>query len=190
MYAFWTILAILCPIALVAVIVWLSFTWVLGPLDRAAKTRRGTFQFSIGDLLCLFVLIQLPFGAVHWRLAGENVQQEIRLGFSLLTVGVAVVAWLAGVQLLSKAQIHVPWQRSVALAVVMPLAVFGNFALIAMPIVAMTMLEQGQTSRACWLLIAEVLLCCVIYGCGRFTRMIVAVVKEQTVKHDDEEPSA
>ena len=45
---------------------WACGFWILRPLDRAAKNRRYAIQFSLADLLCLFVLVELPLGALHW----------------------------------------------------------------------------------------------------------------------------
>jgi hypothetical protein len=150
-----------------------SFAWVLGPLERAARTRRGAIQFSLADFLCLFVLVQLPLGAVH-GLTSHASERSAVLGFDLLAAGIAVVGWLAGIQLLSNAGIRAPWHRFIALAVVMPITIFGNFALVLMPAMAVVMLGDQQYFGACCLFVAEVLLVAVFFGLGKFTRMIAA----------------
>jgi hypothetical protein len=181
------IIYVLSWLAAVGFLVCITFAWVLAPLSRAAKSRQGIFQFSLADFLCLFVLIQLPFGAVY-GMANEYSKREVVVGFSLLIAAVAVVAWLAGVQLLSKANIRVPWHRGVALGVVMPITVFGNFALIGMPIAAMSALDSGRSSQAFWLFVAETLVAGAVYACGRFTRMIVACAENKKETRDDEGP--
>ena len=55
-------------IAVMAVIIataWALLNSALGALDRAAKNRQFPIQFGLADLLCLFVLIQLPVGVIH-----------------------------------------------------------------------------------------------------------------------------
>jgi hypothetical protein len=175
----WSILLGCLGVAAGVFVVWGSISWVLTPLERAAKHRLYAVQFTLADFLCLFVLVQLPLGVVHWA-AHNSAQREAVLGLDLLAAGIAVVAWFACVQMLSAAGIHVVWQRSVALAVVMPITIFGNFAAILMPVAAVAMLTDGRFSAACWLLVAEVVLGCVFYGLGRFTRAIVAAVESPT----------
>ena len=71
---------------------WACLNWVLGPLDRAAKNRQFPIQFGLADLLCLFVLIQLPVGILHWTLA-DVLQKESSLSTSC---SASLPAWCGG----------------------------------------------------------------------------------------------
>jgi hypothetical protein len=152
------------------------FYSVLGPLHVAAKDRRFARQFSLADLLCLFVVMQLPFGTVHWMAQGnQDLMGEVIVD-SLIGVAVATL-WCSYVGTLSRAGIEVVWHRCAVLCVAMPIAVVGGFAMVLIPIAAFIVLTSGDRSIGYWLILAEVLLAGVLYGLGRFTRFIVAAAE-------------
>jgi hypothetical protein len=150
--------------------------WVFGPLDRAARNRQFPMQFGLADLLCLFVLVQLPVGIVHWTFR-EDLQQGIVVLDIVLSV-VATVVWWVCLQTLSRAGVHVVWHRCVVLALALPCGYAGSLAVIAVPFAALGLLVHGERSIAGWLMLAELAIVCVLYGFGRFNRMIVATAKE------------
>jgi hypothetical protein len=159
----------LAMLAAMASAVWGCYRWVLGPLDRAAKSRQYPAQFSLADLLSLFVLVQLPFGVVHWAAqGGENLPAEVVVDL-LVSIAVAAIWWTC-VRTLSRAGIHVTWHRCVIIALVMPASFVGSVAAIILPFAAL--IEQNAVSF--WLLLAEPLVIGVLYGLGRFTRYAVA----------------
>ena len=155
---------------------WACLNWTLGPLDRAAKNRQYPIQFGLADLLCLFVLVQLPAGIAHWML-----REYLHEGVVVLDVVLGVIAtlvWWVSLRTLSRAGIHVVWQRCVVLTLVLPGAYVSSIATIALPVAAFALLMGQRSSVGGWLLLAEIPLACILYGFGRFTRAIVASSKE------------
>ena len=159
---------------------WASLQWVLGPLDRAAKNRQFPIQFGLADLLCLFVLVQLPVGIVHW-VARSSEGQIVESGVVTLDcafVVAAVVVWWNCVRTLSRAGIHVVWRRCIVLTVALPGAIVGSVAATCLPVASVAAMLEGHFSDADgWLLLAEIPVLGILYGLGRFTRAIVASSK-------------
>jgi hypothetical protein len=149
-----------------------SFAWVLEPLRCAAMNRRLVKQFSLADLFCLFVLVQLPFGVIHWMRGKESLLPE-PVSDSLAAILVAVV-WWAGVAMSSSAGIQIVWHRCVILLVVLPGTLAGTFAVIILPFLAVFVQIRHHNTTGYWLLLAEPLLGGALYGLGRFMRYIVA----------------
>jgi hypothetical protein len=148
--------------------------WVLGPLERAAKGRRFTMQFSLADLFCLFVLVQLSLGAVHWAARANREPPMHMLVFDLIVAAVVVVVWWACLATLSPAGIDAVWHRCFVLCVALPLGLVGSFGIIVLPFAAFILLKEAHNPVGYWLFLAEPLDGCVLYGLGRFTRVIVA----------------
>jgi hypothetical protein len=96
---------------------------ILAPIDRVAKFRRAPAQFSIGDFLCLFLVVQIPLTATHW-LANEETHAAF-WAFTGITWMVAPVIWYAGARTLSKAGIMHRGHRFVFLGLIMPLIYYG-----------------------------------------------------------------
>jgi hypothetical protein len=161
------------------VAVLLSLSWVLGPLDLAAKNRRYPMQFGLADLLCLGVLIQMLVASLHWASQGGANRSVIVLDV-LFGAFVAFLWWL-GVRTLSRAGIHTVWQRCIILILVMPVSYIGCVAAIVLPFVAASYLLDRQLATAAWLVLAEVILVGILYGFSRFTRAIAAASKEKDV---------
>jgi hypothetical protein len=157
----------------IASVVGCCFAWTLGPLDRAAKDRRYPIQFSLADLLCLFVLVQLPIGAVHCVPHGQGVR-GVMVVVDVVLAAVAAVVWWTGVRTLSRAGIHVVWQRCLLLSVVLPSAVVGSFAGVGLPAAAIACFSSREPEWGGWLLAMEIPLFAILYGLGRFTRAVVA----------------
>jgi hypothetical protein len=168
-------------IAFVAVMVavLMSLSWVLGPLDLAAKNRRYPMQFGLADLLCLGVLIQVLVASLHWPSQGEANRPIIAL--DVLFGAVVTFLWWLAVRTLSRAGIHTVWQRCVILMLVMPVSYIGCVAIIVLPFVAASHLLDRQLATAAWLLLAEVILIGVLYAFSRLTRAIAAASKEKDV---------
>ncbi len=154
--------------------------WVLRPLDRAAKNRPFAIQFSLADLLCLFVLVQLPLGVVHSVLHWVPRGGEVHVGVLVVDLVVGLLAasvWWAYVRTLSRAGIHVVWHRCVALTIALPAAFLGSIAMTLLPVLAVGLLIGRETSAGLWMLLAMVAVGGVLYGLGRFTRAIVAAAE-------------
>jgi hypothetical protein len=159
--------------------VWASLNWVLGPLDRAAKNRQSPIQFGLADLLCLFVLIQLPVGILHWTLA--DVLREGIVMVDILLGIVAGLVWWVCWHTMSRAGIEVVWQRCLVLAIVLPGGYVGSVALMVLPFAAGALFMSDHAAIAWWLLLVEVVLPAILYCFGRFTRAIVAESRDNEV---------
>lgn len=153
-----------------------SIVWVLGPLDRAAKNRRAPIQFGLADMLCLFVLIQLPIGGIHWLVRGHYDPQDAIVPdiiVALVATGVWWVCW----RTMSRAGILVAWQRMLVLAILLPGGYVGSIALAVLPIAACALFCNGEPTTAWVLVTIELILPVILYIFGRITRLIVASTK-------------
>jgi hypothetical protein len=135
-------------------------------MDRAAKNRRLPIQFGLADLLCLFVLVQLPVGIVHWVMRYTRVQSGA-LAADIMVSLMAALLWWNCTRMLSRAGVQTVWQRCVVLTVVLPGVIAGPVAVIVLPFAAL----DGSPG---WAILAEMLVIAILYGLGRFTRAIVA----------------
>jgi hypothetical protein len=85
-----------------------GFDWALQSLDRAGKGRKCALQFSLADILCLFVPAQLALGAVHWAMRNvETHTKEWELYIAIVVF--MLLIWWNLVLRLSRADIHVVW---------------------------------------------------------------------------------
>src|SRR5262245_55512318 len=107
---------------------------ILAPIDRAAKHRQAPVRFSIGDFLCLFILIQIPLAFVFRIQYGireaSNSREEsvVNVGLWILTAAlwiVGTVIWYMGSRTLSKAGVAHSGLRFVYLGLILPLVYYG-----------------------------------------------------------------
>jgi hypothetical protein len=158
--------------------IWASLSWVLGPLNRAAENREFPIQFGLADLLCLFVLVQLPVGVVHWLI---HLARELPVGALTMDVALMVITallWLACVRLLSRAGVETVWHRCVVLAVVLPCTIAGPIAVLSFLFAAFALVMEKELATAVLAILVEMAVVGILYGLGRFTRAIVASAKE------------
>ncbi len=94
--------------------------WVLGPLAQIRKLR---CRFTLGDVICLAVMI-LPCLAVLHLLAGADWREVLPLDFCGSTFAAGL--WFAGVVSASTAGVRIPWHRAVAIMLVYPLNALGS----------------------------------------------------------------
>ncbi|MGD0896875.1 MAG: hypothetical protein ABR915_03500 [Thermoguttaceae bacterium] len=160
-------------------VVWRCLSWVIGPLDRAARNRRFPLQFSLADFLCLFVLVQLPLAAINWMARGGGPDQGPEAVVLVVVAAVAGLIWWMGVQTLSRAGIHGVWQRCVVLTVAVPVAFVAGPATCILTPRGLYLLFGEQDLAGCWMLLAVLLVACAVYGLGRLTRAIVAAAEAQ-----------
>lgn len=97
--------------------------WILTPIDRAAKFRRASVRFSIGDFLCLFLAIQIPLAAVY-RFVGPDEKQSFWI-FTIVTWIIGPLIWFSGARALSKAGVMNGAHRFVFMGLIMPLVYYG-----------------------------------------------------------------
>lgn len=105
---------------------------ILGLLDRAAKDRKRPIQFTLGDFLCLFLLLQLATAAPYWL----NVRDS-ETTWEIYLIGWIVIGllWCITVRTLSLAGIRKTWHRAVLLMVVIPGTIFAALAVPVLGIV-------------------------------------------------------
>jgi hypothetical protein len=146
--------------------------WILSPIDRAAKSREAPVRFSVGDFLCLFVIIQIPL-AVVFR-GGTDDWREGAVIVAVLLGAVGCVIWYAGARTLSKAGVSNTWLRFVYLGPVLSLVYYGLIPytmLSAMQVGwAFDREEHGeyQWGTGTWLLLT------LLYGlCAAYTRWML-----------------
>jgi hypothetical protein len=160
--------------AVVAVAVW----WVFGPLHRAAEERDRRVQFTLADVLCLFVLMQLTLGVVHWT-AGDATIGDL-IAADVVCFFCVAFAWWTCVRMLSRAGVRVVWQRCVVLLAVLPITGIGGFAIAASPFAAIN-LFAGQRDRLhdVSAIVGAILSAGVLYVLGCFMRGIVALAGKE-----------
>jgi hypothetical protein len=122
--------------------------WVLGPLEQRAKRGQHRIQFTLGDWICLILMIQLWTAVVHsfTSVAGQ-------IGGSVLVMDIygwvlVVVLWLGVVLRLSAAGIRKAWHRGVALVVIYPLNVLGAIIAPSLLVAAVFSQVAFQEDRA------------------------------------------
>jgi hypothetical protein len=169
---------------LVCFLAWACLNWVLGPLDRAARNRQFPIQFGLADLLCLFVLVQLPVGTLHWAM--HDVLKEGILVLDVVLGVVAALVWWVCVRTLSRAGIHEVWQRAIVLTFVLPSGYVGSGAVLVLPFATVGLFLAQHTLSAGWLLLLEIPLIGILYGLGRVTRAVVASTKETAAEWREE----
>lgn len=124
------LVAVLSAVVLPMVVFIAIGRWILGPIDRAARARNCRPKLFLADLLCLFVAVQLPLGAVY-QFRGE----ETEVFFAVLTVLAWVVApiiWLSCARALSRAGVERGWQRMAFLGIVLPVVYYGLLPFIVL----------------------------------------------------------
>jgi hypothetical protein len=104
------------PLACIAI-------WILAPIDRVAKSRKAPVRFSIGDFLCLFVMIQVPLAGVYQLNNDDNSSSLWIATLAAWTLG--VVIWYAGARTLSKAGVCRSGHRFVYLGLILPVVYYG-----------------------------------------------------------------
>jgi hypothetical protein len=161
--------------ALAVFVIWRAAVWVLGPLDRAARRRSHPVQFSLADLLCLFILVDLPMGGIHCLVPNGDRTPDGVIAADVVVTLVAALVWWTGVRTLSRAGIHGTWQRSFVLAVVIPAGYAGPFIIGCLPVFIIGLwLNDGNLPLVMKLTVVEITTGGVVYSLGRITRAMVA----------------
>ncbi len=114
--------------------------WILAPIDRAAKVYQGSGRITVGDVLCLFIAIQLPLAAIN-HARGEETEFHFYL-LTRITCIAAPVIWLTCARSLSRAGVTAAKYRLPFMAIVLPLAYYGLFIFMWAPILLAAMLTD------------------------------------------------
>ncbi len=164
---------------------WLSAKWVLGPLDRAAKNRNYPIQFSLSDVLCLFVQVQLALaGPAILLRATEEKAQVVGITIAIVAVALVLLVWWTGVRTLSRAGVHGTIGRITTLTVIIPFGYTFSLAIPAVAIMIAALFDgpQRELPRAEFLLLVELTMVLLVIGMGFVTRKILAAAERQRRK--------
>ena len=99
--------------------------WLLRPLEQHAKLGSRRLQFTLGDWICLFLMIQLWAAVVHSVLALTMSTTDYALFMDIYGWLLVVGIWLAAVWRLTATEVRNVWHRAGAILIVYPLAVIG-----------------------------------------------------------------
>jgi hypothetical protein len=149
--------------------------WILGPIDRAARSREAPVRFSIGDFLCLFLAVQIPLTVIY-QFVGED-ERPLYWLFTIITWIMAPIIWFACARALSKAGVTANKHRVVFLGLVMPVVYYALVPFVILTIfgVGSLMTESAaDTRQTAWLVAAWLALVGMFFACGLFTRWIVS----------------
>jgi hypothetical protein len=148
--------------------------WVLSPLEQAAKERQCAVHFTLGDVFCLFVLVQLTLGLTHWATCGEFATRAV-VGFDIVLCGIVAFVWWLCARTMSLAGIEGLWQRCFMLMAALPVMIAGGIYTVCVLYATIDLLwGRHNGSRDVYVLLGGGLLAGVIYVFGRITRAIVA----------------
>jgi hypothetical protein len=165
-------------IGLVAVAV--AGRWVFGPLNRAAEARDCPVQFTLADVLCLFVAVQAALGSLLWKAREKGEQHRDIMVLGALITLLVTLGWWQFVRTLSRAGVRVIWQRCVLMIVVLPLTAIGGLAVAFVPFAVTDLFtSKPHVFRDVCILAAGILLPGAIYKLGLFTRAIVASTEKE-----------
>ncbi|HEY3391113.1 MAG TPA: hypothetical protein VGK58_00250 [Lacipirellulaceae bacterium] len=163
--------------AIVAAVGW----WILWPIDRAAKSRRASIQFSIGDFLCLFIVLQIPLLASHFLAIETDVDADRRSFWiiTLITWIIAPLIWFICARSLSKAQVRNGVHRLTFLGLIVPFVYYAFLPYLFLS-VSISLLFSGvhprRTDSSNIVFIAWVAITLVFFLCGLFTRWMLSQV--------------
>ena len=174
-------MGVLVALAAAVISIWACCNWVLGPLNRAAQNRRYPIQYSLADLLCLFVLVQLPVGIVRWVFSIARIES----GEVICDVLIGIVATLLWWKLRPTV---VAGGRSYRLAT-LRFPCLGCARPYRRPGSIFPLAVRGLDGKNVLYMLAAIPVVGIVYGLGRFTRAIVASAKEEPPRvlqeHDD-----
>jgi hypothetical protein len=153
--------------------------WVFGPLNRAAEERDCRIQFTIADVLCLFVATHFALSMLLWEAREKGEQRSNLWVVGVLITSLAALGWWQFVRTLSRAGVRVVWQRCVLMIVVLPITAIGSFAVAFVPFAVIDLFaSKPNILRDVCILVAGISLPGVIYRLGDFTRAIVEPVEK------------
>lgn len=157
--------------------VWAILNWILGPLNRAANNRQYPIQYSLADLLFLFVLVQFPIGLIRWMASATQMDRAAEVAIDIVVLIIAILLWWNTARLLSRAGVHTVWRRAVILIIAVPSLIAGPFAIFIPLGLAM---DKGHG----FMILIEIPIIGFLYWLGLFTRAAVASAKTEAEMQD------
>lgn len=104
---------------------------ILVPVDRAAKSRQSPVRFSIADVFCLFIIIQVPFSGVQlWMQDAPSGAIAMMVTIAAL---VSVLIWYFGARTLSRAGVSRGTHRFVYLGLILPFVYYACVPYCGLP---------------------------------------------------------
>lgn len=167
------------PVILV-IAIWINVNWLLGPLNRAAGNNDCPVQFSLADLLSLFILVQFPIGLVRWvaDIGGWSHAAEVMT--DVMVGAVAVWLWWNTARLLSLAGIHAVSKRCFILIFVVP-------CLLVVPLAIFVPIAAAIYRKDAMLLLMEIPIIAVPGLLGLFTRAAASAAMKNKDQENREE---
>lgn len=171
---------LMCGIGTIAAIGW----WILMPIDRRGKARKAPVQFSVGDFLCLFIIMQLPLIVTHFmptKFVNDQERHFVWI-FAIATWIMAPVIWFSCARALSKAAINNGLHRFIFLGLVVPFVYYTLIPFLFVMVETIQWFASGKDPRGdgptiqilfVWLGLASL-----FFLCGLFTRWIVHQSRE------------
>jgi hypothetical protein len=148
--------------------------WLWEPLDRAAKDRNCPPQFTLADIFCLFLWLQLALGAVHWEARGREASWPWLIGIDAILSFWIATAWWSLVRKMSRAGIRATRHRCLVLLTLAPVTGLGCLVM-AVPIAAFDMFTtQSYIFWDVCSLLSITPFAGGVYAIGRFIRAAVA----------------
>ncbi len=153
--------------------------WIARPIEALAQSRQAPSQFTVGDMLVLFAMLQLAVGKVHYVAVNYMGPEpsEARRGMAFFLDAIAAVilllCWWCGVGMVSRAGINRWWHRVIVLGFVVPCSIVSLAAMVPLSISLVFVLLGGPNVAANVTGIL-VLLLAVVGVCGKLTRWVAA----------------
>lgn len=160
--------------------------WILGPIDRAAALREAPARFSIGDFLCLFLVVQIPLAAIY-----QTADDDWRVPFWILTILTWIVApliWFAAAGALSKAGVTSSKHRFVFLSLLVPIAYYALIPFAILSAIGAFNLFRGQIHvfvEHSFLLLLWIGAAILFYLSGLYTRWMIRQVERDRAAAQD-----
>jgi hypothetical protein len=166
--------------------------WVLGPIDRAAERRETPPQFTLADVLALFLLTQPILGTVCWVVPEHGGR---RAAVCVLVLVVAAAFWGVSVQWLNAAGVRKNAHRVLFTAIVYPFTILGCTAAVILTLLATSasfgvVTGKERVGVLLWTLVALPLVVAMLAAFAKFTRYVVAESCREQAAEQDTAPAA
>jgi hypothetical protein len=161
------------------VAIYFAGRWILGPIDRAAKARKVPARITLADILCLFLVVQLPMTlASSFRVEETEAYFWI---FMILAWVIAPVIWISCAMTLSRAGISSGKARLLFMGLVLPIVYYGLTPFAVTTLIGVTWLmlgEGGERFRTPWIVAAWAFTAAALVGCGIYTNRLARQLED------------
>jgi len=154
--------------------------WVVRPLEQTAKHRRCPTQFTLSDLLGLFVLLPVSMSLAYFGLPSDD--PTVYRTFGIVGWFVLSLIWWYGVRSLSRAGVRNPRHRVLFLVLVIPVTLLAAAALLFAIVSVVTTLYSPNPADSAIACGVTLVLLAVLYALGRLTRRLIASTPDRSTK--------